>query len=135
MYYSPFKTIVIHFCSAHKTILTQKCLTKMFCYRVYVKGYFFIHVPDFQCGCLQNNTVVFGDNAYYNTDRLMNERGVDMCSVAVKIPDEVLYDTKMTEAVHKIISLLDIVRRLPEWWKMFLNCNLEENLLYKKEGG
>lgn len=28
----------------------------------------------------------------------MNERGVDMCSVAVKIPDEVLYDTKMTEA-------------------------------------
>ena len=38
----------------------------MFCYRVYVKGYFFIHVPDFQCGCLQNNTVVFGDNAYYN---------------------------------------------------------------------
>ena len=135
MHYSPFKTIVIHFCSAHKTILTQKCLTKMFCYRVYVKGYFFIHVPDFQCGCLQNNTVVFGDNAYYNTDRLMNERGVDMCSVAVKIPDEVLYDTKMTEAVHKIISLLDIVRRLPEWWKMFLNCNLEENLLYKKEGG
>lgn len=106
----------------------------MFCYRVYVKGYFFIHVPDFQCGCLQNNTVVFGDNAYYNTDRLMNERGVDMCSVAVKIPDEVLYDIKMTEAVHKITSLLDIVRRLPEWWKMFLNCNLEENLLYKKEG-
>ena len=51
-----------------------------------------------ECGCLQNNTVVFGDNAYYNTDRLMNERGVDMCSVAVKIPDEVLYDTKMTEA-------------------------------------
>lgn len=30
--------------------------------------------------------------------RIMNERGVDMCSVAVKIPDEVLYDTKMTEA-------------------------------------
>ena len=28
----------------------------------------------------------------------MNERGVDMCSAAVKIPDEVLYDTKMTEA-------------------------------------
>lgn len=28
----------------------------------------------------------------------MNERGVDMCSVAVKIPDEVLYDTKMAEA-------------------------------------
>lgn len=82
----------------------------MFYYRVYVKGYFFIHVPDFQCGRLQNNTVVFGDNAYYNTDRLMNERGVDMCSVAVKIPDEVLYDTKMTEAVHKITSLLDIVR-------------------------
>ena len=51
-----------------------------------------------ECGCLQNNTVVFGDNAYYNTDRIMNERGVDMCSVAVKIPDEVLYDTKMTEA-------------------------------------
>ena len=50
-----------------------------------------------ECGCLQNNTVVFGDNAYYNTDRIMNERGVDMCSVAVKIPDEVLYDTKMTE--------------------------------------
>lgn len=29
----------------------------------------------------------------------MNEKwGVDMCSVSVKIPDEVLFDTKMTEA-------------------------------------
>ena len=45
MYYSPFKTIIIHFCPVHKTMLTQKCLAKMFCYRVYVKGYFFMYRP------------------------------------------------------------------------------------------
>ena len=42
--------------------------------------------------------VVFMKHAYYNGGKMNEKRGVDMCSIAVKIPDEVLYDTKMTEA-------------------------------------
>ena len=89
-----------------------------------------------ECGCLQNNTVVFGDNAYYNTDRIMNERGVDMCSVAVKIPDEVLYDTKMTETeanafAKRATALMLYTTKSYLYWILCADCRNGGRGFYK----
>jgi len=62
----------------------------------------------------------------------MNERGVDMCSVVVKIPDEVLYDTKMAEANEEGNGIDALYTKSHLYWILCVvtECQLAKNILF-----